>query len=747
VGCYLKSLVPFTAFVVLVYAVFPKFLLQQHDGMHLYTLVKTTTEWDGFSGLVKWAPLEGMGASVLAGDVRLLPAFYPYFWFSDPDVQIFLSYVIHAMLIYSSCFLLFSSLGAGRRVTVVASFLSFFVCCTVHIHHIVGPQGTVFYHCNFLLGILALVGTRRTPVNLCLAALFLGVSVIFLWADISTALLAGPALLAVFVALVFSCRVRGELAWKIATVLAALGACCALRIPDYAYLVFADTARVFYGGVIQHRPPSGYNAGIALHLEYSLSLVFLCALMGSVAVVRLHRRFDCPVRLVNVMRVVLVFLVLSTLVGWLFYRGTFSWPGPAPFFFAWCFYPLLCLAIVAGTELLVSCPPALNRDRWAIVVGAGLPFVLFRAGIGLRWPAVVLTAGALVSGLASLRLLGQPAASRVAVFLVICAIGLRPTKLYTIDDHRHARERLGLSPNPFTTFLRDRVTLKPGAPFRGYVDDYYSTSQPYGSVEDELMRNWHAHRASFGNGLHTFGWHVWGIPTLSQYSYYISPDYFYLYTHVCNGPRDRHHANVLAITKPDPRLLQMMGLSYLVTNVPQDPATGLRLTLSEGGIFVYRATHPNLFSYSPTRPKVAQSWAASVSAMTSPTFDPTRDVVVYDPGLEGVALTPATTTLATFERRNRFRIRAVSKGRSLLLLPVSFSNCWHFVKKRGDPGARIIRANVAMSAVVFTGEIDATVAFDFGLFSQHRQRWLDLADYCRFGLQAGVADPACNERR
>src|SRR5262249_25081367 len=149
---------------------------------------------------------------------------------------------------------------------------------------------------------------------------------------------------------------------------------------------------------------------------------------------------------------------------------------------------------------------------------------------------------------------------------------------------------------------------------------------------EELLRSWHHHWGTFGNGLHTFGWQVWGIPTLSQYSYFISPDYFYLYTHVCNRSGEGHRPNVLAMTKLDVRLLQMMGLSYLVTNVPQDATTtGMRLVMAGQGLYVYRAPNPNLFSSSPTNPRLATSWAASLRQMTAPGFDPTRDVVVYEP--------------------------------------------------------------------------------------------------------------------
>jgi hypothetical protein len=64
-----------------------------------------------------------------------------------------------------------------------------------------------------------------------------------------------------------------------------------------------------------------------------------------------------------------------------------------------------------------------------------------------------------------------------------------------------------------------------------------------------------------------------------------------------------------------------------------------------------------------------------------------------------------------------------SDGISLIVLPQQFSHCLRALDKR----VRLLRANMVMTGVIFSGQIDTDIVFDYGLFTP-RCRWADISD-------------------
>jgi len=86
-----------------------------------------------------------------------------------------------------------------------------------------------------------------------------------------------------------------------------------------------------------------------------------------------------------------------------------------------------------------------------------------------------------------------------------------------------------------------------------------------------------------------------------------------------------------------------------------------------------------------------------------------REVVLTEP-LAG-PLVPLERLEMRFQP-NTIQIEAASPGRSLALLPVEFSRCW----EADDPGVRLVRANHAMTGLLFEGRVSTTLRFRFGFF-------------------------------
>jgi hypothetical protein len=82
-----------------------------------------------------------------------------------------------------------------------------------------------------------------------------------------------------------------------------------------------------------------------------------------------------------------------------------------------------------------------------------------------------------------------------------------------------------------------------------------------------------------------------------------------------------------------------------------------------------------------------------------------------------------------FERR-AIRVQAESRGHSLLLLPVQYSHCLvpsEVVK------ARLLPANLVQTAVLFQGNIELRIYFEYGVFHSGCRRQ-DLADLAELGI-------------
>src|SRR5262249_40628462 len=96
--------------------------------------------------------------------------------------------------------------------------------------------------------------------------------------------------------------------------------------------------------------------------------------------------------------------------------------------------------------------------------------------------------------------------------------------------------------------------------------------------------------------------------------------------------------------------------------------------------------------------------------------------------------------------RGGLHVSGHSDGTSLVVLPQQFSHCL----RARDGSVRLVRANLMMTGVIFSGEIDTDIIFDYGLFTP-RCRWTDISDRCsrsnRNYLIALAAAPELRHRR
>jgi hypothetical protein len=263
--------------------------------------------------------------------------------------------------------------------------------------------------------------------------------------------------------------------------------------------------------------------------------------------------------------------------------------------------------------------------------------------------------------------------------------------------------------------------------FRGRTANMVGRSIPRGIDWLELHRIDGALTGTIGNELRLVGLHAFGVPGLFQYTPTISPSFYALTSRLLALPDDKQLRNVVVTRKFEPRILAMLGVRYVITDLAYDGAATLRASLptAKGTLLLYEITEPNLGNYSPTAVTAAGAAAEILGRLADPGFDPAHEIIADLPQQDSV-LVPARNARLTF-LGNSLKIEAESDGRSIVLLPLEYSRCLR-VSTRVAEKPTLIRANLLETGVLFSGRLDADVTIETSAFIDPACRLRDLFD-------------------
>jgi hypothetical protein len=287
-------------------------------------------------------------------------------------------------------------------------------------------------------------------------------------------------------------------------------------------------------------------------------------------------------------------------------------------------------------------------------------------------------------------------------------------------------------------FLADNISQSVGRPFRGAVLFYFHDYDIHLTVDNLWIRS---------------------VPTILQYGQLVTAQSAYFNAVVLKNDLRGSLNGFLPLVSPSPEVfssvLPMLGTRYYVVGDHQSPdanhlislanQTGKALasqsghsvvTLPQGAHHnvgpdarwrVYELPHPNLGDYGPTIAMTAETGAVAAAMMTQPDFDFTRKAVLSS--TIDQPLVPARQMLMSLVRGG-LHVSGHSDGTSLVVLPQQFSHCL----RARDGSVRLVRANLMVTGVIFSGEIDTDVIFDYGLFTP-RCRWADISDIKKLKMQ------------
>ncbi len=147
--------------------------------------------------------------------------------------------------------------------------------------------------------------------------------------------------------------------------------------------------------------------------------------------------------------------------------------------------------------------------------------------------------------------------------------------------------------------------------------------------------------------------------------------------------------------------------------------------------YLYELNDPNLGNYSPTNQFVGITASESIERMRSSDFDPRKDVILHK-SISGT-LESATSSVLIFEK-GYMRVKANSPSQSLLVLPLQYSHCLEIdtIKSQKNDDIELLKANVGLTAIRFSGNIDYKITLGFGPYSNFGCRLLDYSEARNF---------------
>jgi hypothetical protein len=252
------------------------------------------------------------------------------------------------------------------------------------------------------------------------------------------------------------------------------------------------------------------------------------------------------------------------------------------------------------------------------------------------------------------------------------------------------------------------------------------------------------------------------VPTISEYGQLVTTQSLYFNATVLNNDMREVLNAFVPIVVPSPdvfeRLLPMLGtryyvvgdhrndsgVSHIVSSADQSGSSlaaqsgqpvhvfpqGSHHTAGAAGRWrVYELPHPNVGNYSPTQLLVAETAAAAAAIMRQSDFDPAKQAVLTTKVEVDESLVAARNMQMSLIRGG-LHVSGHSRGTSLVVLPQQFSHCL----RARDETVRLTRANLMLTGIIFSGDVDTDILFDYGVFTP-RCRWADLSDIRELKMQ------------
>jgi hypothetical protein len=336
------------------------------------------------------------------------------------------------------------------------------------------------------------------------------------------------------------------------------------------------------------------------------------------------------------------------------------------------------------------------------------------------------------------------AAGAIMIALMIVANSATLHRILRYSHHR--------SSTPIVDVLSREIALRPGELYRGSVATILggpggslrpllglSPNEPLRGGQFESFLRLAAESGS-SHDLLDLWW--WNIPTLSEYGQGVSRPLMFYMSNFLSSPGDATELNFALPRAANIDVLRAMGVRFIITDTnifSNRVSKRSTLPLKQGAYLnLYEIADPNVGTYSPTELRVfstAQEFVEQVSR--NPGIFETR---AYVNSPVERKLVPAKNARMIFEKGG-LHVMGTSDGASALLLPVQFSHCYRLLESSGNK-ANILRANIIQTLVLFEGELDVHLRWEFGFWGRSECRLQDVKDLTPVFQERLVSLPA-----
>jgi len=690
------------------------------DGKGVQSVVLAAFKFAGYFDVTNLHPIQGVGSQLLPKNVWANPSLWPFALFAketatDVSALVALACFVGAVYVMMRCFDIAVLPSVLTAQSCIALFAPALLIAYAPTNFCLTPGDAVVYAPYMIaLGILGRLPPdfRRSFVLMTAAIILLVLYSIYcdpLWTVIAAVSWAVPFA-------VVSLSPLQPRAVMLRT--AALGTCVAVLLlsgaASYLFTLSQYTARVQFAQTLDRvRQPVYVSA-----MTYSPNMryfYFACIVGWVLGIATLSGRAR-----------VLVMAATTACAAWAGYSIVYllllnvAWMPPIPIYVEQCLFPLYLAAAAAGYWGMVSLMASL-------LVRGVAPLA---RGIGEAWrqpvpmpPPSAQPAEVEIAPRSS-RLMG---ATVVVTFLAATIVPAKVVK-YALSDGRADAKTFY---QPWTNepeligFLDENIGLANGLPFRGRINFF----TPSGFTMATLWSH--------------------AIPTLNEINHLVTPEALY-FIHAALEIDVRGYLNHFQVHWSNSplnwKVLQLFGTRYVAataeladeSNPALPPVTKPHRPENEedpkpGTWYIYELPHPNVGDYSPTVVMTARSGSDVIAAIGKPDFDFARQAVLSAPVPE--KLVPAHDMRLSIIRGG-LHVSAKSAGTSLVILPKQFSHCLRARESR----VRFVRANLMMAGMVFSGDVDTDIVFDYGLFSPGCRR-KDLADLKQLDLKIDLPMP------
>jgi hypothetical protein len=235
-----------------------------------------------------------------------------------------------------------------------------------------------------------------------------------------------------------------------------------------------------------------------------------------------------------------------------------------------------------------------------------------------------------------------------------------------------------------------------------------------------------------GNDHQSTGLWLKHIPTLHEYNQAITPGFYRIYRRFLTDGSDIPHRSWSSFNKVDIKILKLLGVSFIISDESEIHEAKQRAKVNFNGkipaLYLHEISGSNLTGISVLHIKKVNNIRQAEDFMATSQFE-LQDAVVINKkdGESDDLLVQAKDSKFSIEG-GKYSLKANSKGKTLLILPIEYSHCLAMAARTGKM-PKIIRVDIALAGLLFENFVDVTIDNKIGPFSQPRCRFKDYREF------------------